>query len=179
MASNWPQPSVGDLVSCRFPFDDPSVPGEKARPCLIVRVLQNQTTKAIWVDVTPGTGQGTSTQAGTYAPLSPTEFEEPADPQKTGSTHLEEATRFDFALISRLPYNHAYFSAASRKTPVFGSASLGLSAWLNTMKTTAASSPAPQPPPKPPQVIVKKVRPLLRTVPPSEGDTPEDETHPP
>jgi hypothetical protein len=176
MALVWPQPSVGDLVSCRFPFDDPSIPGAKARPCLVIKVLQNTTTKATWLDVIPGTGQGTSTQAASSrAPLLDTEFEEPADPQKLGLTHLDEATRFDFDLVTRVPYNGAYFSASNRQTPVFGSASAGLRAWLNAVKTRNANAATTvQQQAKPIQVIIKKARPRLISDPPLEGKNNED-----
>lgn len=151
MAYPWSKPHEGDIVSCRFPYDNPSAPGPKARPCLVSRVLLHMQTGQIWLEVIPGSGRDTDSQAFTRPPAH-TEYEERADPARQKGTHLHDDTRFDFAYLTKLPYDAAYFSNGPRASPVFGHASNGLEAWMKGMKAAAV----PKVPAPPVQVTVKK-----------------------
>jgi hypothetical protein len=113
---------------------------------------------SIWVDVVPGSGQSTSTQA-TAKPPQLWEIEEPADPDGLNKTNLHEATRFNFSHLSRLPYTGERFSQGQRDSPVFGRESTNLLSSKAAAKVAAQNAdPAVV---TPPVVTVKRSRATL------------------
>ena len=157
MPSPWQIPRKWDIVSCWFPYQDPSMRGPKARPCIVLRVARGKNGD-VWVDVVPGTGQNTSSQANqkTAGPLC---VEVPADPTGVAGTNLEEVTLFEFELVARLLYDRSFFSQGDRSSPVFGNSGSLSSSFPNPLP-----HPKPQTSLKPPSQVEityrRKLRPL-------------------
>lgn len=152
----WQMPKVGDLLSCKFPYEVAAEADDKFRPCLVSHVLQRRSTNEVWLVVVPGTGQQTSDQVRNAA-LDPLGYEEPADPSHATGTNLREATIFEFALRARIKYDSERFSEGDRNTPVFGHASNELTQWLSDMKIQDPEQiPLAPPPPAPIQVEYKR-----------------------
>ena len=107
-------PSRGDVVSCNFPLDEyPNIPGQKARPCVVLAVLDNPDPlkRALMVVY------GTSVTSG-Y--LGPNEcLVENADALARAGLH--RPTKFNVSRARILPYTREYFRANRAGTTILGS----------------------------------------------------------
>jgi len=105
-------PERGDVVSCRFPLAEaPNLPGEKARPCLVLGVHQ-PTDGPMMVEVAYGTAAGTRSNVGFDF-----DIEAEADRRAAG---VHRVTRFVLARVVWVPLASPWLAANAA-----GSATLG------------------------------------------------------
>lgn len=105
-------PERGDVVSCRFPFvETPTLPGEKARPCLVLGVHQ-PAEGPMMVEIAYGTAAGTRSNIGFDF-----DVETEADRRAAG---VHRVTRFVLARVVWVPLASPWLAADAA-----GSATLG------------------------------------------------------
>lgn len=105
-------PERGDVVSCRFPLvEAPTLPGEKARPCLVLGVHQ-PAEGPMMVEIAYGTAAGTRSNIGFHF-----DVETDADRRAAG---VHRVTRFVLARVVLVPLASPWLAANAA-----GSATLG------------------------------------------------------
>jgi hypothetical protein len=115
-SSDWPKPKRGDIVLCRFPYqENPSAPGPTARPALVVDISTTNLVRVCY-----GTGQVHHNKAN----LKPHEFAI-LDGASVRGSGLSEGTKFDLSKIVWLPYDKHWFppSVSGSNSPRMGNLS--------------------------------------------------------
>lgn len=116
--SSFPRPQKGDIVWCYFPNrESVNIPTAKSRPSLIISVSDELGDEDVWVKVSYGTGQRTSSKGGTVE-----EYEFEIDGDTDNQTNLKEETKFDLLRLATLKYTSVWFEVKNGcKTPKLGS----------------------------------------------------------